>query len=327
MMKNLLKTTVAAAALLAAGTLNVGAEETVLLWGDTHLHTKNSPDAYLLQNRSATPDDSYKYAKGLPVIHPYHKARIQIGTPLDFLVVTDHAEYMGVIPRIVDGDPLLLQTETGQRYNKMAAEGKILEVFGEVIEDANTQVANPDLNSEEINRTVWSEIVEAAERHNDPGKFTAFIGWEWSSIPNGANLHRIIFMPEGKSVADQFLPYTLFDSSKPEDFWDWLTETSEATGASFVAIPHNSNISKGLMFPTADSEGRPIDAQYARTRMRWEPVVEIAQIKGDSETHPALSPNDEFADFETYEHIIGSGEFAGTAEADAGDYIRSALLW
>ncbi len=326
MMKNLLKTTVAAAALLTGGFITADAEETVLLWGDTHLHTNNSPDAYLFQNRSATPDVAYNYAKGLPVIHPYHKARIQIGTPLDFLAVTDHAEYMGVIPRIVNGDPLLLQTETGRRYNKMAAEGKILEIFAEIIADANSEVANPDLNSEEINRTVWSEIVDAAERHNDPGKFTAFIGWEWSSIPNGANLHRVIFMPEGKDVAAQFLPYSLFDSSKPEDFWGWLSETSEATGASFVAIPHNSNISKGLMFPTADSEGRLIDAQYARTRMRWEPVVEITQIKGDSETHRTLSPNDEFADFETYEHIIGVGEFAGTAHADAGDYVRPALL-
>lgn len=325
-MKTLLKTTVAVCALFAGGTLTAGAEETQLLWGDTHLHTKLSSDAYLLQNRSATPDDSYNYAKGLPIIHPYHKARIQIGTPLDFLVVTDHAEFMGVVPRIVDGDPLLLQTETGARYYQMANEGKLMEIFGELITQINRGVADPALVSEDLSRSVWSEIVDAAERHNDPGKFTAFIGWEWSSLPNGANLHRVIFMPEGEDVADQFLPYTSFDSTHPEDLWAWLAATSEEVGATFVAIPHNSNISQGLMFPVDDKEGRPIGSSYAKMRMRWEPAVEIAQIKGDSETHPTLSPNDEFADFETYEHLIASGEFAKEIEADKGDYVRSGLL-
>ncbi len=325
-LKTLLKTTVAACALFTGGILTADAEETQLLWGDTHLHTKLSSDAYLLQNRSATPDDSYNYAKGLPIIHPYHKARIQIGTPLDFLVVTDHAEFMGVVPRIVDGDPLLLQTETGARYYQMANEGKLMEIFGELITQVNRGVADPALVSEELNRSVWSEIVDAAERHNDPGKFTAFIGWEWSSLPNGANLHRVIFMPEGEDVADQFLPYTSFDSTHPEDLWAWLAATSEEVGANFVAIPHNSNISQGLMFPVDDKEGRPIGASYANMRMRWEPAVEIVQIKGDSETHPTLSPNDEFADFETYEHIIAVGEFAKEIEADKGDYVRSGLL-
>ncbi len=296
-----------------------------LYWGDTHLHTSYSPDAYLMQNRSADPDTAYRYAKGLPVIHPFHRARIQIGTPLDFLVVSDHGEFMGVIPKILQGDPLVANTKTGKTFIKLADQGKEMEAFGLLIGMVNTGKSDPDLNSPEVTRTVWGEIMDAAERHNEPGKFTTFLGWEWSSTPGGANLHRVIFIREGKQIGEQFIPYTSFDSFKPEELWRWLAVISEKTGANFVAIPHNSNISKGLMFPLNDSYGKPISAQYAKDRMRWEPVVEMTQIKGDSETHPSLSPTDEFADYETYEHVIAVGEFAEKPKADEGDYARSAL--
>ncbi len=301
------------------------ARHTKLYWGDTHLHTSYSPDAYLMQNRSADPDTAYRYAKGFPVIHPYHKARIQIHTPLDFLVVSDHGEYMGVVPKILQGDPLVANTEAGKRFRKLADEGREFEAFAELIAQVNAGVPDTDFNSPEINRTVWGEIMDAAERHNEPGKFTAFLGWEWSSTPNGANLHRVIFMREGKDKGKMFIPYTSFDSTKPEKLWKWLETTSEKAGANFLAIPHNSNISKGLMFPLMDSEGNPITKEYGETRMRWEPVVEMTQIKGDSETHPSLTPTDEFADYETYEHVIAVGEHAGTPKADEGDYARSAL--
>jgi hypothetical protein len=310
--------------LLAAGV--AGAEPTQLFWGDTHLHTSWSPDAYLMRNRSAGPDVAYRYAKGLPVVHPYHKARVQIETPLDFLVVSDHGEYMGVIPMIFKGDPRVAESETAREFLKLAQEGRESEAFQILIGQVNRGEPDPALGSPEINRYVWTEIMDAAERANEPGKFTSFLGWEWSSTPGGANLHRVVFMKEGKETGSGFLPYTSFDSTNPEDLWAWLDETSQKTGASFLAIPHNSNISKGLMFPTQDSEGKPITAEYARTRMRWEPVVEVTQIKGDSETHPQLSPNDEFADYEVYEHVIGVGEAAKGATADAGDYARSALL-
>ena len=149
-----------------------------LLWGDTHLHTSYSPDAYLMQNRSADPDTAYRYAKGYPVIHPYHRARIQIETPLDFLVVSDHGEFMGVLPKLLQGDPLVADTKTGKRYRKMAAEGKEIDVFGDLIAQVNGVVPpNPDLNNEKINRTVWGEIMDAADAHDEPGKFTAFMGW------------------------------------------------------------------------------------------------------------------------------------------------------
>jgi hypothetical protein len=288
--------------------------ETKLYWGDTHLHTSYSPDAYLMQNRSADPDTAYRYAKGYPVVHPYHKARIQIHTPLDFLVVSDHGEFMGVVPMILQGDPLVADTPTGKRYREMAEQGKEIEIFGEMIAQVNKIVPpSPDLYNEEINSTVWSDIMDAADRHNEPGKFTAFMGWEWSSTPNGANLHRVIVMKGGKENGKNFIPYTSFDSGNPEDLWVWLDETSKSSDTDFLAIPHNSNISKGLMFPLQDSKGELIDSDYAKLRMRWEPVVEVTQIKGDSETHPKLSPNDEFADYETYDHLI---EVEGTKQEE-----------
>ncbi len=319
-------------------------------WGDTHLHTSYSPDAFLMGNQSADPDTAYHYAKGLPVIHPYHRARIQIGTPLDFLVVSDHGEFMGVIPNILKGNPLVANTETGQRYKQMFADGKAIEVFGELIGQINKVTpVNPELGNEEISRSVWGEIMSAADRHNEPGRFTAFMGWEWSSTPGGANLHRVIVMRDGKAKGEQFIPYTSLDSDKPEDLWKWLDNTTAKTGANFIAIPHNSNISQGLMFPLQDSEGKLISKEYADTRMKWEPIVEMTQIKGDSETHPNLSPTDEFADYETYDHLISvegaearnmfTDGFLGELSAQdrelvlknkqtiakAGDYARSAL--
>ncbi len=322
-----------------------------LYWGDTHLHTSYSPDAYLMQNRSADPDTAYRYAKGYPVVHPYHKARIQIGTPLDFLVVSDHGEFMGVVPMLLQGDPRVANTETGKRYAQMAAEGRELEVFGELIAQVNKIVPpDPNLNNPEINASVWGEIMDAADRHNEPGKFTAFMGWEWSSTPQGQNLHRVLIMKGNKANGEKFIPYTSLDSDKPEDLWAWLEKTSAESGADFLAIPHNSNISGGLMFPLVDSNGEGVDQAYSKLRMRWEPVVEMTQIKGDSETHPRLSPNDEFADYETYEHLIAvegaeapsmfSDDFLETLSPkdravietqekriiENGDYARTALL-
>ena len=322
-----------------------------VFWGDTHLHTSYSPDAYLMQNRSADPDTAYRYARGLPVIHPMHRARIQIGTPLDFLVVSDHAEFMGVVPKIFAGDPLVTNTPTGKRYQEMAAAGDEIKVFEELIAQVNGIVPpNPDLASPTVTRTVWGEIMDAADRNNDPGQFTAFMGWEWTSTPGGANLHRVVIMREGRETGEQFIPYSSLDSARPEDLWAWLDTTSAATGANFLAIPHNSNISQGLMFPLQDSDGNVVTEAWAQQRMKWEPIVEITQIKGDSETHPNLSPTDEFADYELYEHLIAAegatsqyafgeaflGELSAADRAylqnkpqeaaQKGDYVRSALL-
>jgi hypothetical protein len=214
---------------------------------------------------------------------------------------------MGVIPMVFTGDPRVAELEIAKRWKAWSDEGEPQKAFAEGIGHINAGQPDAGLNSEAIRGTVWNEIIDAAERYNEPGKFTSFIGWEWTSTPDGANLHRVVFQPEGGEVAKRYLPFTSFDSSEPEDLWDWLDVTSEAVGASFVAIPHNQNISKGLMFSLAKSDGTPIDRAYAESRMRWERVVETTQIKGDSETHPNLSPTDEFADFETYDHAIESG--------------------
>ena len=335
----------------AAPVSTSGGANNNLYWGDTHLHTSYSPDAYLMQNRSADPDTAYRYAKGFPVVHPYHKARIQIGTPLDFLVVSDHGEFMGVVPMVLQGDPRVANTETGIRYAQMAAEGREIDVFGELIAQVNGVIPpDPNLNNPEINASVWGEIMDAADRNNEPGKFTAFMGWEWSSTPQGQNLHRVVIMKGAKANGEKFIPFTSLDSDKPEDLWAWLEKTSTESGADFLAIPHNSNISGGLMFPLVDSTGEGVDQTYSKVRMRWEPVVEMTQIKGDSETHPRLSPNDEFADFETYEHLIavegieapsmfGEGFLGSLSDEDRaviesqedrivenGDYVRTALL-
>jgi len=312
-------------ALAALGAAAAQADTTQLYFGDTHLHTSYSPDAYLMLNRSASPDTAYRYAKGLPVVHPYRKARIQIHTPLDFLVVSDHAEYMGVIPKIFAGDPLVANTREAMVLRRLAGEGKEAEALARLIESVKALSPDPDLNSAEVRGAVWGEIMDAAERHNAPGTFTTFLGWEWSPNSGVANLHRVVFIKEGARVGRKFIPYTAFDSGKPEDLWRWLDETSEKSGAHFVVIPHSSNIGKGRMFPTEGSEGVPVTAEYARTRMRWEPIVEVTQIKGDSETHPSLSPDDEFADYETYQPSVGVGDAAGKATADPGDYIRTAL--
>ena len=311
-----------------AKTAAAGDEPNEVFWGDTHLHTSYSPDAYFFGNTTADPDTAYRYAKGLPVVHPYTRAKIQIHTPLDFLVVADHAEMMGVPLRLFQGDERLTKTVTGQRFMKMVAAGKNQEVFFEFISAINKNEPFEDLAGEDVQRSVWTDSVAITERHNDPGRFTSFIGWEWTSTPSGKNLHRVVFIPQGAETAAKFLPYSAFDSARPEDLWAWLDKTSEQTGARFVAIPHNSNISGGLMFPEVDSEGRPITAEYARTRMQWEPVIEVTQIKGDSETDPILSPNDDFADFEPFRHAIDTEAIqsgAGPAPVDPGDFARSAL--
>jgi len=304
------------------------AEPSQVFWGDTHLHTSYSPDAYFFGNETADPDTAYRYAKGFPVVHPYHRAKIQIGTPLDFLVVADHAEMMGVPFRLFRGDESLTKTKSGRRFIKMLEAGKGQEIFIEFVGAINAGKPYDDLNGEDTRRSVWSDMVGITERHNSPGKFTSFIGWEWTSTPGGKNLHRVVFMPEGGEVASKFIPYSSFDSAKPEDLWNWLEETSSSTGATFTAIPHNSNISGGLMFNDVDSEGRPITAEYARTRMKWEQVIEVTQIKGDSETDPILSPNDEFAAFEPFSHAIDAETLGEGVKAsvEPGDFARSGLL-
>jgi hypothetical protein len=334
-------------ALVVAGLagVSIAAEPNQLLFGDTHLHTSYSFDAYLNKNQTADPDTAYRWAKGVPVIHPYNRARVQIDTPLDFLVVSDHAELIGVIRSInlgiAEQEDLGLWGNIKRWYavtllNRAIESGDGASIFNTLLPKTGENpggdpVADPsnilpvgafgDTLTTETN--AWHDIVDAAERHNLPGEFTTFIGWEWSSIPTGANLHRIVFTPDAGDKAKQFVPYGSDQSQYPEDLWQWLEDTQDRTGARFVAMPHNSNISKGYMYAETTLKGAPITAEYAQRRMRWEPVSEVTQIKGDSETHPSVSPDDEFADFETYTHYIQQTHEAYNPQA--ADYARSAL--
>ncbi len=316
------------------------ASDRTLLWGDTHLHTSYSFDAYLNRNMTADPDTAYRYAKGLPVLNPGHQGRVQIETPLDFLVIADHAVMLGGVRHIVDKgiptDDMGLVDQARAWYVQRWLRGVVendegMAAFSSFlpepmsVEDAAAAPPGAGIPGwRTMARTSWQETIAITDSHYEPGKFSSFIGWEWSSIPAGANMHRVVFTPQGADVAEQFQPFSTADSNYPEDLWSWLEETSERTGAEFVAIPHNSNISKGYMFSETNLRSEPITAEMARMRMEWEPVVEITQFKGDSETHPSLSPDDEFADFATYGHYIQQN--APAYQVAEGDYVRSALL-
>ncbi len=327
-------------ALSIAASAAVGAPQ--LFWGDTHVHTAYSFDAFLNNNHSATPEVAYRFARGEPVIHPYHRARMQINAPLDFIAIADHAEYLGVGREVYYNgvqleDAGLVDGVKGwltERYIRKLIDGDGgFDAFIDLLphkgdpeasaKDLWGASANPIINADALERKTWSTITRLADENNKPGEFTTFIAWEWSSLPGGANLHRVVMTSDGAEIANKFQPFGSDDSPYPEDLWAWLDKTSEETGAEFLSIPHNSNISKGFMFPEKTLRGEPITEAYARKRIQWEPVVEITQIKGDSETHPAFSPRDEFADFETYKFYIQ--QEPQDYEAKPGDFVRQAL--
>ncbi len=332
----------ALAGLLAPASLV--AQEPRLLWGDTHVHTAFSADAFTMGNRDATPEVAYRFARGEPVIHPYHRARMQLATPLDFIVVADHAENLGVLREIYYRGVQLEQPGLGDRIKGWITEwrlrrlldsGDVQAAVRNMVEESQAPavaaadaLANPPagiVNAGALKRKSWRESTRLADEYNDPGTFTTFIGWEWSSAPGAANLHRVVMTSADSSTANTFLPYGSDQSPYPADLWAWLERTSALTGAEFIAIPHNSNISKGYMFAETSLRGEPMSAAAARTRLRWEPVVEITQIKGDSETHPLFSPDDEFADFESYNYTFDVQDGPPRFEPQRGDYIRQAL--
>ena len=268
-------------------------------FGDTHLHTNISFDAYGDGNINLDSDDAYRFAKG-EQLEGHDGQPVRMSRPLDFLVIADHAEYLGVVQGVADGNELLTSTEAGARWSEIAQkEGGLLQVFGEMVNDGATNQPR-DLGTG-FARSVWQTVGEAAERHNEPGRFTAFVGYEYSSLPGGDNLHRVVIFRDGPDRTNQVVPFGLFDSENPEDLWDYLQGYEDTTGGKVMAIPHNGNLSAGKMFALDDFAGKPLTREYAENRIRWEPLVETTQIKGDSETHPALSPNDEFADFETWD--------------------------
>ena len=298
-------------------------EEMYVYFGDVHVHSNLSTDAYVTGNQTVTPDMAYKFARGMPIVHPTTRAKIRIDRPLDFLAVTDHAINLGIDVMLKNEHELLQGTEWGRRLIDMAKGDSWDGFMRNAPTGEDRAVLMKDVFSAEIRQAAWAMEIEAAEENYHPGKFTTLIGWEWTVVGEGwKNLHRCVLTDVGGDAARRFIPLSNNESSRPEELWDWLERTNADTGIDFVAIPHNSNISGGLMFDLVDSNGLPVNSEYARTRMRWEPVIEVTQTKGTSEVHPDLAPTDEFADYEIRRKLL-----IGTpTPADEGDYARSALL-
>ncbi len=292
-----------------------------VFWGDTHLHTSYSPDAGLVGN-TLGPEEAYRFARGEEVTAS-SGLRAKLLRPLDFLVVSDHAEYIGLADMLRTSDPVLLKDPIGKRWNDMFHGGKGYDLFIEILGSATQR--KEKIKNQQVKRSIWERFTKTAERYNEPGRFSAFIGFEWSSLPKGNNLHRVVIFRDDAERARQVLPYSLFDSEDPEDLWTYLAAYEKKTNGRVLAIPHNGNLSNGLMFAEKTFSGKRIDRAYAETRMKWEPLYEVTQIKGDGETHPFLSPEDEFADYETWD----KGNIAGTTAKENGmlqyEYARSAL--
>ncbi len=308
---------------ISPASLRAAEEIPQLFWGDLHLHTSNSLDANLFNNFSLGPDVAYRFAKGESIRMPNGR-RAKLDRPLDFLMVSDHAEYLGVFSMIRRQDPRVAGSETATKVSRFIAENP---VFGPEQIGKLTALLNGDpLGSDpKLRRAVWDEVVDVAEQMNEPGRFTAFVGYEWGSMPDGNNLHRNIIFRDGPDRTKKILPFSAIDSGEPEALWKFLARYEDDTEGKAFAIPHNSNLSNGQMFALKTSAGKPIDASYARMRARFEPVVEVTQIKGDSETHPFLSPDDEFADYERWDKTNIAGLARTLPEMHVGSYARAAL--
>ena len=285
---------------------------TNVYWGDTHLHTALSSDAYIFGAR-LTPDDAYRFAKGETVTATSGQ-EVRLHRPLDFLMVSDHAENMGVVARIDAGDKALLTTNAGKRTAKaLDYDVSLIEALNadtdELLNNFNSATmiaikadsgASKGLGGANygidipFRRSVWKEVIDNAERHNDPGRFTTFAGYEWTGIG-----HRNVIYADGPEVTGQTVAFSALDSTNKEDLWTYLEDYEKRTGGQAFAIPHNGNLTRNMFSPT-NSANQPLDRMYAQTRSRFEPLYEITQIKGDGETHPLLSPTDEFANFEVF---------------------------
>jgi hypothetical protein len=292
-------------------------------FGEQHLHTQNSPDAFAMGTRN-TVDDAYNFAKGKAIKKNTSGKMVQKITPYDWCAVTDHAEYFGVFPQFSDPNSALMKKQKDNPMVKMIMSGdekKGDEAFGKLAITLTENNPDPNFNDPEIIKSAWQKHIDITNKHNEPGKFTTLIAFEWTSIPVNQNLHRNVFFRDDTGPV---MPFSAFDSDRPEDLWTYI-ETQRAMGHESFAIPHNGNLSNGLMFAPRTSEGQPIDARYAKRRASIEVATEIIQVKGQSDTHPALSPNDEFAGFERqYRNLIGTNPPV-ESRINYG-YVREALI-
>ena len=286
-------------------------------FGETHIHTSWSFDAYTFGNLKAGPEDAYKFATGQPIEHPAGY-EVRITRPLDFMAVTDHAEYVGILPLANDTNSPISKLPIAEKL-KVRSKDDIMRVYMFLGESLVKNQPIRELATPEVVSSVWKQIVSAADKYNQPGKFTTFVAYEWSSAPDNRNLHRNIIFKDSRKVPQY--PFSSMDSGHPEDLWNWM-DAQRKEGNELLAISHNANLSDGIMFPLeVDSRNRPIDAAWAQERVNNEPLTEIHQLKGTSETTPALSPNDEFADYELLSYLLGGVERTPKIH---GSYIREA---
>jgi hypothetical protein len=299
------------------------------LFGDTHLHTSFSFDAGAFGAR-LTPRDAYRLARGEQIVASSGQP-VKLSRPLDFLVVADHSDNMGFFPDLLSGKPEVLADPSGRKWYDMIRSGKGAEAAIEII-TAFSQGTFPKalmyFPGTGPYRSAWQETIAAAEHYNQPGLFTAFIGFEWTSNTGGNNLHRNVIFRDNGDKAGQVEPFTVYPpygSDNPVELWKWMEAYERKTGGSVLAIAHNGNLSNGRMFPIVEAFGKAIDREYAEQRARWERLYEATQTKGDGETHPFLSPNDEFAAFERWDFGNLDGSAPKTPDMLQFEYARSAL--
>jgi hypothetical protein len=291
-------------------------------FGNLHVHTGWSFDAFI-NGAFTEPDSAYRWAKGELIPNPGEGDSLQIESPLDWYLVSEHAEYLGALPLMADPDspvskhPLAADIIGDDPAKAFAAYGTISDGMYRVPPDID-----PILGDPELARSLWAQVVEIADRHYEPGRFTTLAGYEWTSAPDWRNIHRVVVFRDTAHVPDT--PFSALDSSRPEDLWRWM-DRQRATGNDLLAIPHNGNASDGIMFPIeVSSGGSKLTAEYAAARMRNEPLYELTQIKGTSETHPSIYPNDEFGGFELWDYTLAPT--ATPPEHKRGGYAREALI-
>lgn len=300
---------------------------TRVFWGDTHLHTSQSADAVMFGTRLG-PEDAYRFARGEEVTSSTGQ-RVQLSRPLDFLVVADHAEGYGVMAAVLAGDPELMRDSLAKRWHDLMNQGPEggLTVYKEALSEfsAKGKPLPGALSDPKTLGSLWLKNAATAEKYNEPGRFTTLIGYEWSSNTAGNNLHRVVIFRDNPDKTNQVIPFSALDSDNPENLWKVLDAYERKTGGSVLAIPHNGNLSNGSMFQIVDFAGNPLTRQYAETRAKWEPLLEVTQMKGDGETHPYLSPNDEFANFERWDRGNLDLSTDKKPEMLQYEYARSAL--
>ncbi len=299
------------------------------LFGDTHLHTAASFDAGAFGARLG-PRDAYRLARGEEITSNSGQP-VKLSRPLDFLVVADHSDNMGMFPDLFAGKPELLSDPTGRKWYDMIKSGKGADAALEIImsfSDGTFPKALVYAPGTRGYRNAWMDTIAAADQYNDPGRFTAFIGYEWTSNTGSMNLHRNVIFRDNGDRARQVEPFTTMrpqGSDNPVDLWKWMDAYENKTGGSVLAIAHNGNLSNGLMFPVVEAFGKKLDREYVQTRAKWERLYETTQTKGTGESHPYLSPNDEFADFEIWDKGNLDGSAVKKKEMLEFEYARSAL--